>query len=117
MNRGWRTNAVRLALICAATLALTLPARAMTGAELLQADRAFGEGYVLGAVESYLLTEEKDKELQGRQMKRLACVMQSGAQASVLYQTVAQHIRNNPKALREHALSSVYRTIIEMCDQ
>ena len=116
MNSGRGKTAVQFAFTSAVILALAVPARAMTGAELLQANREFAEGYVLGAVESYLLTQGKDKDLQERQMKRLACVMQSGAQASVLYQAVAQHIRNNPKALGEYALSSVYRTIIEMCD-
>jgi hypothetical protein len=107
----------RLILACSATLFFVARAEAMTGAELLQSNRQFAEGYVLGAVESYLLTHEEDKEEQARQMKRLACVMRSGAKSSALYEAVAHHIRSNPTALAEYALSSVYRTIIEMCDQ
>lgn len=100
-------------LLCfAAILTTTLPAMAFTGAELVQADRRFGEGFVFGAVSSRLEILSVDP---ARQVEIGNCVSRAKILSGAMLDTVTTFIQSNPDALPQPATYAVLRVLDTMC--
>jgi len=102
----------QFAFVGAGLCLLTSNALAMTGAELLQTDDRFAEGYVFGAVEHDVLVNDS---VTAQSIKRLKCVADSKATSSSLTQAVRAYIIAHPQQMAMPAISSVIIVINEMC--
>jgi len=91
------------------------PARAMTGAELLQADANFTEGYIFGTAESIVTFTDGSAEDMALVMHRRNCLIDSKIMSGDLRESVLQFIRNNPEKLSQPAPSTVLDFIAKMC--
>ncbi|MER8745542.1 MULTISPECIES: hypothetical protein [unclassified Mesorhizobium] len=103
---------MRIAIATAALIIAALPAHAMSGAELLQQTRSFGEGYVLGVVEvrTGVLDKDDPKFMQIR-----TCVLNAHVASDTLYEATVEWLRRNPKDLTFPAFGAVYKLLDEMC--
>jgi hypothetical protein len=88
----------------------------MTGAELLEADREFAEGYVLGAVESHVFSFHGKPTLDAKITKRRQCVIGTNINSSGLYELVVRHLKQHPKELGNPAFGAAINAVSEMCD-
>jgi hypothetical protein len=95
---------------------LSGPAAAMTGAQLLEAEREFAEGYVMGAVESHVFSFYGKPKLDAKIANRRACIISSKIDSGGLYELAARYVRRNPKTLPEPAFGAIINAISEMCD-
>jgi hypothetical protein len=95
-----------------ATVALPSFSFGMTGAELLQADRNFASGYVLGVVDARtgIYIENDPNQIQLRE-----CITNAKLTSSTLYDVVADYLRRNPKDLPAPAMGAVVKVLNEMC--
>jgi len=95
-------------------LASILPssASAMTGAELLQAERPAAYGYVLGVIEIRISVVHED-DPQFSVIRE--CILQSGANVATLYNVVSGYIANHPAQLTMPAVSGVVNAMADMC--
>jgi len=95
-------------------IALLLPstAFALTGAELIQADKAFSTGYVFGVVEYQTgVLDHDDPDF----MKVRNCVINAGMTAGTFYEVSVQYFRTHPKTLTEPAFAGIIKAMKEMC--
>ncbi|ARO21956.1 hypothetical protein TAL182_CH00121 [Rhizobium sp. TAL182] len=94
--------------------ALLLPstASALTGAELVQADRAFSTGYVFGVVEYQTgVLDHDDPDF----MKVRNCVIGARMTAQTFYEISIQYFRTHPKTLTEPAFAGIIKAMKDMC--
>lgn len=106
-------NTLRAAAV---VVLLTEPAFALTGAEFLQAEKMFAEGYAWGVLEDalYVVPSAINQERHDRIWR---CVMAMGIDSRTFHSIVSAHIRNNPQTLQIHAIGAVRQTINVMCPQ
>lgn len=93
-------------------LTLTAQASAFTGAELVQADKRFSEGFVFGAVSTRLEVLSVDPD---RQFEMGRCVQQSKILSGAMLDAVTAFISGHPDALPQPATYAVLRTLDAMC--
>jgi hypothetical protein len=101
----------RLGLVA---LALLIPstAFALTGAELIQGDKAFSTGYVFGVVEYQTgVLDHEDPDF----MKVRNCVIGARMTADTFYEVSVQYFRTHPKTLTEPAFAGIIKAIKDMC--
>jgi uncharacterized lipoprotein NlpE involved in copper resistance len=106
---------VKLALypLCA-MLGLGSPAAlAMTGAELLQSNKAFATGYVFGIVDMQTTMFDSDDK---NWLVVRECVINSHLNARGTFDLVESYLRRNPKRLTEAAVAGVLNSVNEMCN-
>jgi len=102
---------MRSQLAAVALLAAIVPADAMTGAELLQANRSFAEGYVFGVVEARTGVLDDDPNF----MKIRNCIISANISSDTLYRATLEYLNRNPKDLAFPAFGAVYKLLDEMC--
>ena len=100
-------------LIAALATIVAFPAFAMTGGELMQGNKAFNMGYVLGMVEMEI--QMLNPAIQNQDATR-DCVGASKLNASGLYDLVESYLGRNPRELTEPALFGIHNAINEMCN-
>ncbi len=85
---------------------------ALTGAELIQADKAFSSGYVFGVVEYQTgVLDHDDPDF----MKVRNCVINAGMTADTFYEVSVQYFRTHPKTLTEPAFAGIIKAMKDMC--
>lgn len=89
-------------------------AYALTGAELLQTDRAFAAGYIWGVVE-HLFHVKPDADYAKRQAEITECLMRSKVTSTTFHTVVTTYIQNNPETLQFVAVGVVLQAINEIC--
>ncbi|MGO7836362.1 hypothetical protein [Rhizobium johnstonii] len=95
------------------TFAIGDPSWAMTGAELMQAPRDVGIGYVLGAMEYRgTILNSNDK----KQWAIQSCINNAKMTDDTLYAIVIEHIKRNPGEISTPATISVLKTLNEICN-
>lgn len=88
---------------------------AFTGAQLVQQDTSFNNGYMLGAVDAYLNIYQNDPAEQKRQQQVATCLIDGGITNGVLNQAVVNYIQNNPATLAQPAVAAILKTLLEIC--
>lgn len=87
-------------------------ANAMTGAEFLQIEKAFGIGYVLGVVDTRIsLVFDNDPHFD----RLRACIIKAKMTSETIYDLVVRHLQQSPSSLPEPAVAAIINTVNEMC--
>jgi hypothetical protein len=104
------------AIAVMAAIAMPFSANAMTGAEFLQQNQYFAEGYAWGVAES-LVTFYVTKEDLAVIEERHKCLVSANIDNHTLYDAVVEHLRKTPSALVQTAAMSVSSVIYIMCGE
>jgi len=107
-NYGWL---YRRALILVAAF-WSSPSLALTASELIQANRQFGSGYVLGAIEYRVTVVDADNPDFYRIRN---CIMSSNAKSGTLLDVVRRYIERHPETLPMPAIGAIIKATNEMC--
>ena len=104
-------------IIAAVFVSPTNASTSFTGAEFMQADKPFSQGYASGVLEHELGQFSSDStQRRVRKLKLDACLVVSPISAEMLDSLVRTHINANPKRTAEPALRSVLNVLAEICD-
>lgn len=104
----------RVAALAGIPLILCHSAFALSGAELLAADKGFATGFIFGASSYRLEIQAMDPERQNELVK---CLADAGIGSNAMYDAVTNYIRNNPDTLAIPATVGVLRTMNAICPQ
>lgn len=90
------------------------PAGAFSGAEFLDTDHDFSDGYAWGALEARLMFIGAETE-SGRQAQLWDCIGGANISSNIFGDAVRTEIEGNAKLLTDPAIRAVILTINAMC--
>jgi hypothetical protein len=114
-NPLWEDSALKLQLLLVIMLVAS-PARAMTAGELLDADKRFATGYILGAVEYQTGVKSKD-DFDVRRQEIRKCLLDGKIMSDALYVKVTTFIRNHPGTSPNSAVGAILQAVNEICPE
>ncbi|WP_457300032.1 hypothetical protein [Phyllobacterium sp. P5_D12] len=95
---------------------LTSPAWAFSGADLLQNDGVYMQGFVAGSVSAMLTYVDTNNpmNLEAAQ-KRRQCLNQGNIEMPTFYSALVSYVKNNPEALTAQIERSIVVVMNQIC--
>lgn len=95
---------------------VTVPANAMTAADLLAAEKRFATGYIFGAVE-YQIGIYVDDSFSKRREEIRKCLLGGKFKSDSIYSEVTTFIRSHSETHPNSAIGAILQAVNSLCPQ